>query len=78
MLREKGTVFLYCPYSYWYSVAHSSHLTTPLLLFVFQLSVQLLGESRLREFVVPRQDSVEIVGLITAQIKNVFPITALE
>ncbi len=42
-----------------------------------QLTFQLPGEKP-REFHSTRRDSVEIIGLITAQLKNVFPITQLE
>ena len=42
-----------------------------------QLKFELPGEKP-KEFHSSRRDSVEVIGLITAQLKNVFPITPLE
>lgn len=43
-----------------------------------QLMFHLSGETKPRELHSSRQDSVEIISLITAQLKNVFPKTPLE
>ena len=43
-----------------------------------QLTFNLAGDPRPRLFHSARADSVQIIGLITAQLKNVFPITQLE
>ena len=65
MFREQGT--------------HEPHplpcLVTRVLL---QLTFHLTGESRPRELQASRRDSVEVISLITAQLRNVFPKTPLE
>ena len=43
-----------------------------------QLVFHLSTDPRPREFHVSKTDAVEITSLITAQFKNVFPITPLE
>ena len=43
-----------------------------------QLTFHLSREPRPLKFHLERKDSVEILGLITAQLKNVFPVTSLE
>lgn len=53
-----------------------------LILFVamgaVQLTFHLAGDPRPRLFHSVRVDTVQIAGLITAQLKNVFPVTQLE
>ena len=53
-----------------------------LILFVamgaVQLTFHLAGDPRPRLFHSVRVDTVQISGLITAQLKNVFPVTQLE
>ena len=43
-----------------------------------QLTFHLAGDPRPRMFHSARRDTVQITGLITAQLKNVFPVTQLE
>ena len=43
-----------------------------------QLTFHLAGDPRPRLFHSVRVDTVQIAGLITAQLKNVFPVTQLE
>ena len=48
------------------------------VLVVLQLTFYLSGEAKPRELLASKQDSVEVMSLITAQLKNVFPKTPLE
>ena len=43
-----------------------------------QLTFHLAGDPRPRVFHSARGDTIQITGLITAQLKNVFPVTQLE
>lgn len=49
-----------------------------LLLPCTQLTFHLAGDPRPRLFHSAREDSIQVIGSITAQLKNVFPITQLE